>query len=306
MSLTFIRHTQLQVPIVALAALIFMLMSSQGISKSASEFSALDFIAEGGAVVMCLCWFFWLARSRPGGRVTTLLLLGIGGIFLSLWADLLDEFFKLPATVLWDKWLESVPMPIGLLILTVGIYCLHQEQIVLAKHMKKRERLFREHRHFDALTPLADASYLRQQLENEIVRAEESKHAAMTLVAIDLTGFALINHRYGYAEGDHILQTLSQLLLLNLRPQDLLCRLAGDRFVALLPDTSMAQAAPIASDLQSSVDHFAFRTQKDQHRLMISISTLIITPKKGETTESILTRLSSPIVSTPNPRLAYV
>ena len=67
-----------------------------------------------------------LLHSRPAGRVTRLLALGLACICFSWWMDLLDEFIQIPASIAWDNWLETAPMPVGLLLLTFGIYHLNQ------------------------------------------------------------------------------------------------------------------------------------------------------------------------------------
>ncbi|MFP3701806.1 diguanylate cyclase, partial [Burkholderia sp. SIMBA_013] len=79
--------------------------------------------------------------------------------------------------------------------------------------------------------------------------------------------FAAINQAYGHAEGDAVLQALSHLLLLNLRRQDLLCRLAGDRFVVLLPNTGERQAKELALELQQAVRGLAHKTRLHGERL---------------------------------------
>ena len=40
-------------------------------------------------------------------------------------------------------------MPVGMILLTLGIYHWHREQLAINGQMEKRERLFREHRLFD-------------------------------------------------------------------------------------------------------------------------------------------------------------
>ena len=158
-----------------------------------------------------------------------------------MWMDSLDEFIRLPKEIMWDAWLESIPFPIGLCLFTIGIYFWHQEELAISKHMQKRERIYRDHRLFDALTPLADAHYFKTQLKAAI---EQNLHepSDMSVILLDMHNFNQINQTYGFDEGTSILQHVSQLISLNLRPQDLLCRFAGDRFIMLLPETKLQQA----------------------------------------------------------------
>ena len=122
--------------------------------KSVSEWVWLDIIGEGGSALLALVWLGLVLKSRPAGRVTNYLALGLSGIFFSWWIDSLDEFIRLPDSITWDHWLESGPMPVGLILLTIGIYHWHREQLAISAQMEKREKLFREHRLIDKHTPL--------------------------------------------------------------------------------------------------------------------------------------------------------
>ncbi|HJE29571.1 MAG TPA: GGDEF domain-containing protein, partial [Pseudomonas nitrititolerans] len=157
---SFLRlHTWPLVGLAIAANLGLQLYLATGELKSWAQIDWMDVAGEGGSAVLALVWLIMLLHSRPAGRVTRLLALGLACIFFSWWMDTLDEFVQLPQTVAWDNWLETAPMPIGLLLLTLGIYHLNQEQRAISQQMSKRERLFREHRLFDNVTPLGAAEY---------------------------------------------------------------------------------------------------------------------------------------------------
>lgn len=242
----------------------FLLFASQGRAKPMPNWQWMDIAGEGGTTLMAGIWLLQILSSRPRGRVTTLLATGLGGLMLGTWVDCLDEFFQLHNTVQWDNWLESLLTPVGMLVLTAGLYFWRQEQIALNEHLHKRERLFREHRAFDRLTQLADAAYLHEQIRLE----QEAQPCALLLLDIDR--FHSVNREYGVAEGDRVLQALGHLLLLNLRHTDLLCRYAGDRFAILLPQTDLTQAAAIAEQLRASVSQLAYYTRDGNQRLALS------------------------------------
>lgn len=264
--------------------------------KSWSEINWMDVAGEGGCAVLALVWLIMLLNSRPAGRVTRLLALGLACVFFSWWMDTLDEFIHLPELAVWDNWMETAPMPIGLLVLTLGIYHLNQEQRAISQQMSKREKGFREHRLFDKLTPLGAAEYLRQQVQLALAQAQ-SERQPLSLVAVDLDDFNAINQRYGQAEGDAVLQAMAQLLLLNLRRQDLLCRLAGDRFVAVLPNTGEAQARLIASELQQAVTSLAHKTEQHGERVHLCASTATVMAFDDDA-EQLLKRLNLSLAKT--------
>ena len=261
-----------------------------GVPKHWDEINWMDVFGEGGSGLIWLLWLVMLLRSRPSGRVTRILAIGMACVCFSWWMDVLDEFIRMSDIALWDNWLETAPMPVGLMLITFGIYYLNQEQQAINAQMSKREGLFREHRLFDKLTPLGGAQYLRQHIELALVQAADQQQP-LSVVALDIDDFSAINLRHGEAEGDLVLQVLAQLLLFNLRQQDLLCRLAGDRFVVVLPNTGEAQAGLIAKDLQHAVAALAHRTLRHGERLHLS-ATVAVAMAYDDDAEQLLKRVN--------------
>ena len=261
--------------------------------KNWSHINWLDVVSEGGAALLALVWLLLILHSRPRGRVTQWLSIGLGCIFLASFQDWLDEFIAFPDSALWDHWVESGLMPIGLGLLTLGIYHWHQEQLAVNAQLRKREQLFREHRGLDFITQLQGAAYLRQLLAQQLTHHQQ-RAAPLALVLIDVDFFAATNRRYGRIQGDALLQAIGELILLNIRHSDLLCRYAGDRFALLLPNTGRALAESIASEITQAVRHCAFKTQAQGDSLMCSISTGIALAEDGTDQQGHKTLADSP------------
>ena len=241
-----------------LALLMASLMASfawSGEAKSLQDWRWMDMAGEGGMVLMAAIWITQLRSSRPGGRVTSWLCLGLAGILLGEWVDVLDEFWRLPKELVWDNWLESGLTPLGMLLLTVGLQHWRVEERALSAQLLKRERLIREHRSFDAITQLGDADYLAQQIALEQQRREGPAGGALLMLRLD--GFDTVAREHGLAEADRLLQAAGHLLILNLRPADLLCRYAADRFGLLLPGADAALAAQTAVHLKQALGGLA-------------------------------------------------
>jgi diguanylate cyclase (GGDEF)-like protein len=228
---------------------------SIGEVKSWAQIDWLDIAGEGGSAIALAIWIIFILGSRPQGRVTNLLILGLGFMFLAFWQDTLDEFIRLPNTVLWNQ-LESITMPIGILLLTYGLYHWHQEQLALNLQLRKREQVFREHRAFDQLTLTGQVEYLSTQL---IAHQHTSRKQSLVFLMLDINNFSHFNRQFGNTEGDRLLLEICEIILLNLRQDDLICRYAGDRFAIILPDTSLTHGRQIAAELKQAVKHFAFK-----------------------------------------------
>ncbi len=221
-----------------------LLYAAAGALKPVAAWKWFDMASEGGTALAAAAWCLIVLGNRPDGRVTRYLAAGFAAIALGSWADCMDELFTIDKAALWDNALEAL-VPLGMAILTAGMFFWRQEQASLTEHLKKRERLFRDHRAFDRVTQLADARYLRAQLERE--------GGGCALVLLDIDGFHRINREHGQAEGDRVLQAVSHMLLLNLRNDDLLCRYAGDRFAVLMPGLTEAAARDAARHLCAMV-----------------------------------------------------
>jgi len=255
-----------------------------------SQIGWFDVFAEGSITFLAVFWLILLLRSRPGGTVTSLLAIGLCAITFAWSMDVVDEFIKLPHDLLWRDWFEAVPITIALIFLSAGIYYWHQEELAISAQMVKRERGFREHRLFDKLIPVGGAAYLKKQLDI-LIKQSKQTNKPLALIAVDLDDFNYVNRRYGMAEGDNILQSLCQLLLLNLREQDLLCRLAGDRFVVLLPETSEAVAKQIALELKVAVASLAYKDRNTAERVYLK-ATVATTLVEHEDTNAVIKKLS--------------
>ncbi len=256
-------HQKKALLIIALVNIQIMLNLAMGDIKLMTTIDWLDIFGEGGSTLLSLSWIVLILCSRPGGRVTNLLISGLTCILIASWQDFLDEIIYLPDSVLWPSWVESIPMPIGLILLSFGLYHWHKEQLAINGQLNKRERLFRDYRTVDGVTQLADARYLREQLDREL-QENQQQQSPLSLLMIDIDHFSATNQKYGFHEGDRLLHEVSEILVLNLRRCDLLCRYAGDRYAVLLPNTGEHLAQLIAQQLSLACRHFAFKTAEGE------------------------------------------
>ncbi|OLC55664.1 MAG: hypothetical protein AUH92_01630 [Acidobacteria bacterium 13_1_40CM_4_69_4] len=141
----------------------------------------------------------------------------------------------------------------------------------------------------DALTNLPNSRYLRQGFEQEKIRSQQAGQP-MAFLEADLDSFKAINDRYGHHVGDRYLSEASRVLKSHLRERDVLVRLSGDEFAALLPLTGFAQAALLAERLQQAVDLFTLRLEEGKvARAGLSIG-IALYPQDGEGFEDLLVR----------------
>jgi diguanylate cyclase (GGDEF)-like protein len=122
----------------------------------------------------------------------------------------------------------------------------------LQDDLKEQNRRLEELSNTDPLTQLANRRFLMQTLIKEFQRSERAGHP-LTLVMADIDHFKKINDTYGHQQGDAVLKAVSGAIRNHLRDYDLAARFGGEEFALVLPETSLAEAAPVAERIREMV-----------------------------------------------------
>jgi diguanylate cyclase (GGDEF)-like protein len=123
------------------------------------------------------------------------------------------------------------------------------ELILAVATRARRFRLLRSMMTRDSLTGLLNHTSTKQQLETEIDRARRAD-APLAFVMVDIDRFKSVNDTYGHAAGDAVLKSLARLMKERLRASDVVGRMGGEEFAAVLADTDAAGAARIFDELR--------------------------------------------------------
>jgi diguanylate cyclase (GGDEF)-like protein len=103
-------------------------------------------------------------------------------------------------------------------------------------------RVLRDLAYRDPLTGLRNQRYLDARLREELTRSERTGVGQGALIALDIDGFGALNARFGSSSGDAALRWAAKRFPGTLRTADVCCRVGGDKFMLLLPDTDRAGA----------------------------------------------------------------
>ena len=196
----------------------------------------IDITGETAVTLVALACGVVILASRPLGFVTNLLHIGFTYFVIASFQDLLDEFIWLQPQHIFDDLLESFIAPIAMLVICIGFYQWYLEQQKLNAQLRRRERFYREHSHIDYATDLYTSLYMEQQIKREL-SLNQRTHIPLSLIAVDIDNFDEFNRSYGEGEGDRLLKQVADLIIMNIRHQDLACRYTADRFFILLPET---------------------------------------------------------------------
>ena len=97
----------------------------------------------------------------------------------------------------------------------------------------------------DDLTQCLNKKAAIDELQREISLAKRYGNK-LSIMLIDLDNFKDINDSFGHLEGDRVLVDFSDKARDSLRETDQLTRFGGDEFMAILPNTDLAQAMLVA------------------------------------------------------------
>jgi two-component system cell cycle response regulator len=106
----------------------------------------------------------------------------------------------------------------------------------------------------------------------------------MALLMMDLDNFKAINDTYGHQIGDAVLVDFVSVTRQQLRPADALGRFGGEEFVALLPETDLAQAQLVAERIRSRCEQSSSETA---HTVSIGLA---VSVASSEMVQDILKR----------------
>jgi diguanylate cyclase (GGDEF)-like protein len=116
-------------------------------------------------------------------------------------------------------------------------------------------RRFREARQLadlDALTGLHNRRYFHETLARECARAHRYNRR-LALIVFDLDDFKEVNDKVGHLGGDAVLAEAAERVREVIRTADIPCRVGGDEFSVILPESAIEQAEQLFGRLQAAI-----------------------------------------------------
>ena len=127
----------------------------------------------------------------------------------------------------------------------------------------------------DALTGLYSRSGFFERAEAVLAKGDG---ATCSVLLMDADHFKRVNDTYGHAVGDAVLQQVANRMSTVLREGDVLARIGGEEFAALLPDTGHRAALLLAERIRQIVDRHAMRVQGQRVPMSLSIGLSHVLP----------------------------
>lgn len=131
-----------------------------------------------------------------------------------------------------------------------------------------------EHLHTQALTdvltslPNRRAAMERLQQEWGILQRD---NRPLSCMMVDIDHFKSINDRFGHPVGDETLKYVAQILRNSARAQDVVCRIGGEEFLVICPDSDADAAIQCAERLRKNVESITVPNVDGSLKVSISV-----------------------------------
>jgi len=167
----------------------------------------------------------------------------------------------------------QIQQPVVLVALVAGVMfsvymCLLMTYERTELDLRESHRQLRQMANFDLLTHVPHRRHF-QELATQALSLGAPGSA--TLMRFDIDHFRLLTIDHGHAAGDEALRLLASSARSLLRSRDLVGRLGGEAFVALLPDTSVTDALHVAQRMVRRVDQVCRQHQRPRLSLSFGV-----------------------------------
>ncbi len=225
-------------------ALLWLLVCRLPVLDDAIDVRAM--LASG--IVAAYTWLtayeFWRGRSEKlVSRWPAIILLFAHGALFMVRTPLVSILHWAPDdNALGSVWLTVLSFEA--LLFTISI------AFILLAMAKERTEL--RHRTAAMVDPLTGISNRRAFLHDAALLAKRygADPRPTAVLLIDLDHFKSINDRFGHALGDRVLEIFTEVARQSMRASDLLGRLGGEEFAAVLNDTSQDTALAVAERIR--------------------------------------------------------
>ena len=156
-----------------------------------------------------------------------------------------------------------------------------QELMARVRTQLKRSRYLQILRHrvdrgielsmVDQLTELYNRRYMLNRLEQWTKRAEGGG-PPVSVVALDIDHFKAINDEHGHETGDSILKDFAARLQASVRPKDIACRMGGEEFLVIMPETRPDMACLGAERIRHSIAEKPFEDPRTGKDITVTVS----------------------------------
>lgn len=144
----------------------------------------------------------------------------------------------------------------------------------------------------DTLTGLNNRRFFEMNFSASVEQAAR-RGKPLCLLLLDIDFFKRVNDSYGHDAGDQILKAFSARVRRVVRSSDLICRLGGEEFAVLMPDTPIEIGKIVAERVRGVVENDLFAYAPDAPPIRITTSIGLAERNGGDNPEALMRRADS-------------
>jgi len=137
----------------------------------------------------------------------------------------------------------------------------------------------------DELTEIGNRRSFDVRMREELNRSNRFGHA-FSLLLLDIDAFKTFNDEFGHPQGDVVLRDLGALMRSMSREGDVPCRIGGEEFAFILPETAKGDAMAFAERIRRGVEG-SIMAPAGKRALTVSIG-LAAFPDDGKNQDELL------------------
>ena len=139
---------------------------------------------------------------------------------------------------------------------------------------KRLTQILKETTLKDPMTGLYNRRFL-EEFSFRLTSSAERRESGLSLLMCDLDSFKQMNDAHGHAVGDLALREVVRVISSSVRHSDLVIRMGGDEFLAVLADSSADKAMEVAERIRSSLEANRFQVDSGTYHLTVSLGVSI-------------------------------
>ena len=156
----------------------------------------------------------------------------------------------------------AMALDLGATDIVIGDFEGEEMALRLATHLRRKRESDRLRKRIAdglqlAVTDPLTGLYNRRYAMSHLHRVRSTAHSSgrsFAVMMIDLDRFKMVNDTHGHAAGDVVLKTVAERLQNKMRSVDLLARIGGEEFLAVMPDCDADIATRVAERLRATVE----------------------------------------------------
>ncbi len=141
----------------------------------------------------------------------------------------------------------------------------------------------------DPLTGIHNRRYLESHLPGMVDAAADGDRP-LALMILDIDHFKSVNDTFGHDAGDDVLRGFAGRVKATIRGGDVLCRLGGEEFIIVMPETGLDVAGKVAERVRQAVGDAPFPIDGGAREIPVTVSIGIAERRNGREADAMMKR----------------